>query len=194
LAKIPTVPKVPTYQAPTYQAPTAFKPFTAPKYNNLTQTGANQQASTRLKPQYAQTLKGAIDNVRNQTMSNGFYGQSAHAQYEADTSAQINTQKQTDIAILSQQLMNDDKTERDRQLQQALGTWTANRGAYDSDRSFGYNKFNDNRSFGYGQYQQAVETLFQQYGIDYNKYRDTTADSQWLKQFNEGKRQFNKQY
>jgi hypothetical protein len=183
-------PILPTYTAPTYQAPTAFKPFVPPAYNDKGYGGASNQASSILNPQYMRAIQDAMNSTNDKFSGSGFYGQLPSMQLSADASAQIGAQREGDIATLAQQILGDDRSNRDRQIQQSLGIWNANRDAYESDRSFGYNEFSGNRNFGQNKYKSDVDNVFNRYGLDYTQGRDETSDDRFTKEFNENKRQF----
>jgi hypothetical protein len=72
----------------------------------------------------------------------------------------------------------------------SVADWNAERdylaGRYDSERDLDYSKYNNDRNFAY-----------EQYGDDksyaYQEHRNTIADEQWRKEFEEAQRQFNEQ-
>jgi hypothetical protein len=78
-------------------------------------------------------------------------------------------------ALMAQQEEKDYGRYRDQ-----LGDWLTERdyltGRYDSERDYDYGKWADGRDFSYGE------------------YRDKISDEQWKKEFDEAKRQFDKQY
>lgn len=112
--------------------------FEAPAYNPLSYDRAREQASNQLNPVYAQKLQEALNTIKNQAMGSGFYGQLPQVQYSADTAGQIEAEKQRAIAELAQALVEADKAEQERIFNRALQAWQANRGAFESDRDYGY--------------------------------------------------------
>lgn len=90
------------------------------------------------------------------------------------------------FALLAQQENQDYGRYRDQ-----MGDWQTERdyltGRYDSERDLDYGKWADGRDFAYGQF--ADDRAY-----DYQVGRDTVADEQWQKEFDEAKRQFDQQY
>lgn len=60
-------------------------------------------------------------------------------------------------------------------------------GRYDAERSFDYSKYADERNFDYGVYADDRN-------LAYNDYRNSIADEQWQKQYDESVRQYNEQF
>lgn len=131
--------------------------FNKPDYNYMSYDQARSQAESQLKPAIAQSVRTALDSVKNQSMGSGFFGQMPQMQLSADTQSQIETQGQGDIARLAQQLQQSDREEAARKLQEALSVYSAQRNAYESDRGFG----EDKRQYNIG----AATNLSQIYGM-----------------------------
>jgi len=89
-------------------------------------------------------------------------------------------------ALMAQQEEQDYGRYRDQ-----VGDWQAERdylaGRYDTERDYDYGKWADGRDFAYTQF--ADDRAY-----NYQVGRDKIADAQWQKEFDEAKRQFDKQY
>ena len=89
-------------------------------------------------------------------------------------------------ALLAQQEEQEYGRYRDQ-----LGDWQDERNyltdRYDTERDYDYNKWLDDRNFDYTKY---LDNRDYQYQLD----RDKITDEQWNKEFEEAKRQFDKQY
>jgi len=66
---------------------------------------AAQQAANQLNPLYAENLKNALEQVRNNAIRTGFFGQLPATALEATTAADVETRKAAAIAELAQQLV-----------------------------------------------------------------------------------------
>ena len=68
---------------------------------------------------------------------------------------------------------------------------------YNAERTWDYNKYSDNRNFDYGVYSDNRNLAYTQYDSDrklaYDDYRDTIADEQWNKTFEQALAEFNYQ-
>lgn len=69
---------------------------------------------------------------------------------------------------------------------------------YNAERDYDYSKWADDRNFSYGQYADDKNFTYGQYiddrNLAYQTERDKVADQQWQAEFDEAKRQFDKQY
>ena len=92
----------------------------------------------------------------------------------------------------------------------SVSDWNAERdyltNLYNNERTYDYSVYSDNRNFDYGVYSDNRNFAYNQYSDDrtlayntwdsdrtlaYNDYRNTIADEQWQKTFDEGVRQYN---
>ncbi|HYD90089.1 MAG TPA: hypothetical protein VEA37_01210, partial [Flavobacterium sp.] len=170
---------------PTYTAPTnPYANFTAPEYTAMTYDTAKTQAGDRINPEYAMKLQDALNNVKNQSMGSGFFGQLPQLQVSADESARNENQRAIAIADMARQLQADDESKYDKLYDRAFNMWRSNRSDFDADRQFGYGQYRDNvgdwdsnRDFAWGQYQDKKDTAYKDYGIKNDNYQwKTTYD------------------
>ncbi len=112
--------------------------FNAPKQRPISYESARTQAESQVDPIYRQNLQQALTRVKNETMNSGFFGQPGQLQYSADTAGTIEAEKQRMVADLTEAIRQRNAEEQSRLFSQALQAWQANRGAFESDRGYGY--------------------------------------------------------
>lgn len=88
-------------------------------------------------------------------------------------------------ALLSDQEQQEYSRHQDEYNKWLAETQLAN-DRYDSERNFDYSQYVDDRNFNYGVYSDDRN-------LSYNEYRNSIADAQWQKQYDENVRQFDKQ-
>lgn len=223
-----------------YKAPEPPKPTPAPfqfNYNYMNYDSAKSQAEQQFNPLYEQAIKNIKGQQYQNEVASGEVAANrgiAQSGLAADALNKIkiasqgqiadaNTQRMSQIAALSQQMMERDQDRGDRLRSQAFSE-------YANNRDFDYGQQRDQVNDGWRQtefdYQKALDTWNQnrttqrdqradmesdrgynyQTGRDkiadsrynqewnYNVGRDKVADSQWQQQFNEDVRRFGLNY
>lgn len=149
----------------------------------------NSYAQTAGQQAYNQHLTGLTQLVPQ-------YQQMAFQRYQAEGEDLLNRynllNQQEDMAYGRYQDM----------LDRYYGELVRLQSAYDSERSYDYNRWADDRDFGYGKYQDELNYQYQAdrdkvadeqwlQQLQYQQERDRIADEQWQKEYEEMVRQYN---
>jgi len=159
----------------------SYGSFSTPEYQSLNWADAIKRAREQLAPMQdmARTNQGVIaqqqGNLLAQTLNargqltGGLMNQGSMNNAQRLMQGLGDTDRQYDAMSMdrAQGLIDADKENQYRQFQNALAEWQANRGAFEADRGYDF----DREKFGYGQ------------------QRDIVADTQWGKSFNQSELQ-----
>lgn len=133
---------------------------------------ALKRATGQVSPQYNQAMTKTMDNLQQDLVSRGFFGQVPGAVLQASTAAQIEADKQGSISNLANQLVNQSVEDADRisqrnlQYQQSkLDTLMKALGAYSDRKNTNINNY--------------MNILKAQ--MDERNYSDSRKDTEWEK-------------